>query len=131
ARSISGRAIDFRGVLAGEGATAMRRVAAIGVDDDFAAGETTISIRPADHEITGRVDQEVGRLLRHPTLRQSRFYRIADPLRDAAWRILLPVAALRIVLRGDDDLRTANRLAIDITDRDLTLGVGLQIVQLT
>src|SRR6476469_10142466 len=48
ARGISGRAIDFRGVLAGGGAAAMRRVAAVGVDDDLAAGETAVSIRSAD-----------------------------------------------------------------------------------
>src|SRR5262249_59909854 len=96
-------------------------VPAVGVDDDFAAGETAVSIRSGDHEIAGRIDQEIGGLLRHPTFRQSRFDRVGDHLLDQPWGIFLAVAALRIVLRGDDDLRATDRLAVDVTDRDLTL----------
>ncbi len=45
ARGISGRAIDLGRILAGEGAAAMRGRAAVGVDDDLAAGEAGIAVR--------------------------------------------------------------------------------------
>ena len=46
ARGIGGRAVDLGRVLAGEGAAAVRGGAAIGVDDDLAAGQAR-SRRPA------------------------------------------------------------------------------------
>src|SRR6185503_13519649 len=55
ARGIGGRAVDLGRVLAGKRAAAVRGVAAIGVDDDLAAGEAAIAVRAADHEIAGRV----------------------------------------------------------------------------
>ena len=60
ARGIGGRAVDLGRVLAGERAAAMRGRAAIGVDDDLAAGQACIAVRPADHELAGRVDVEFG-----------------------------------------------------------------------
>ena len=54
ARGIGGRAIDLGRVLAGEGAAAMRGRAAVGIDDDLAAGEAGVAIRSADDEFAGR-----------------------------------------------------------------------------
>ena len=48
-------AVDLRRVLAGEGTAAVGRVAAVGVDDDLAAGETGVTGRAADDEAAGRV----------------------------------------------------------------------------
>src|SRR5262249_51254070 len=59
ARGIGGRAVDLGRVLAGEGAAAGRGVAAIGVDDDFAASEAAVPVGAADYEIAGRIDQEI------------------------------------------------------------------------
>ena len=56
ARGIGGRAVDLGRVLAGEGAAAMRRRAAVGVDDDLAPGEAAIAVGAADEELAGRVD---------------------------------------------------------------------------
>ncbi len=53
-----------------------------------------------------------------------------DHVLDQAGRILLAVAALLVVLGRDHDLGAADRLAVDIPDRDLALGVGLQVEQL-
>ena len=108
----------------------MRGIAAIGVDDDLAAGEAAVAVGAADHEIAGRVDQEVGGLLRHPALRQRRLDRGRDHLLDQAGRVLLAVAALLVVLGRDHDLGAADRLAVDILHRDLALGVGLQVGEL-
>ena len=44
-------------------------------------------------------------------------------------RVLLAVAGLRVVLRRHHDLGAADGLAVDIFDRHLALGVGLQIEQ--
>src|SRR5690606_31686464 len=48
--------VDLRRVLAAEGAAAVPRDAAVGVDDDLAAGETGIAHRSAGDEATGGVD---------------------------------------------------------------------------
>ena len=56
ARRIGGRAVDLGRVLAGEGAAAVRGRAAIGVDDDLAAGQAGVAVRAADDELAGRVD---------------------------------------------------------------------------
>ena len=56
ARDIGGRAVDLGRVLAREGAAAVRGRAAIGVDDDLAAGEAGVAVGAADLEAAGRVD---------------------------------------------------------------------------
>ena len=63
ARVVAGRAIDLRRVLAAEGAAAVTAHAAVGVDDDLAAGEAAVAVRAADDEATGRVDVELGVLV--------------------------------------------------------------------
>ena len=45
ARHVGGRAVDLRGVLAGEGAAAVAGHAAVGVDDDLAAGQAGVADR--------------------------------------------------------------------------------------
>ena len=44
ARVVAGRAIDLRRVLAAEGAAAVTAHAAVGVDDDLAAGEAGVAV---------------------------------------------------------------------------------------
>ena len=61
---VGGGAVDLRRVLAGEGAAAVAGRAAVGVDDDLAAGEAGVADRAADHELAGRVDEEVLRAAR-------------------------------------------------------------------
>ena len=58
------RAVDLRGVLAREGAAAVAGHAAVGVDDDLAAGEAAVADRAADHEAAGGVDEEARRVFR-------------------------------------------------------------------
>ncbi len=131
ARRIGGGAIDLGRVLAGEGAAAVRGIAAVGVDDDLAPGQAAVAVRSADHEIAGRVDQEVGALRRHPALGQRRGDGVADQVLDHARRVLLAVAGVGIVLGRDHDLGAADRLAVDVFDGDLALGVGLQVEDLS
>ena len=58
ARRVGRGAVDLGRVLAGEGAAAVARHPAVGVDDDLAAGEAGVADRAADHELAGRVDEE-------------------------------------------------------------------------
>jgi hypothetical protein len=69
ARGIGGRAVDLGRILAREGAAAMRGCAAVGVDDDLAAGQAAVAIRAADDELAGRVDVPDG-VLGDPALGQ-------------------------------------------------------------
>ena len=58
AHRVGGGAVDLGRVLAGEGAAAVAGVAAVGVDDDLAAGEAGVAHRAADDELAGRVDEQ-------------------------------------------------------------------------
>ncbi len=96
----------------------MGRGPAVGVDDDLAAGETGVPVRPADHEGARRVHVPDG-VLREPAVGQD----LADVgLHDGAdvGRGLAFVG----VLVADDDLRDLDRLAVLVADRELALGVG-------
>ena len=131
ARRISGRAVDLGRVLAGERAAAMRRVAAVGVDDDLAAGEAAIAVRAADDEIAGRIDQEVARLLRHPAFRQRRCRprrAIISLTMPGVYFLPLRVCALCCV--ETTTLVQPTGLPSTYLHRHLALGVGLQIEQL-
>mmetsp|Transcript_69582 Transcript_69582/g.161217 ORF Transcript_69582/g.161217 Transcript_69582/m.161217 type:complete len:213 (-) Transcript_69582:91-729(-) len=59
AADVSCRAIDLGGVLSREGTAAMRTPASVGVDDDLAAREAGITLRPANDELAGGVDVQV------------------------------------------------------------------------
>ena len=59
ARGVGGRAVDLRRVLAGEGAATVAGHAAVGVDDDLAAGEARVADGAADDEASGRVAEVV------------------------------------------------------------------------
>src|SRR6478735_4994728 len=58
---VGGRAVDLGRVLAGEGAAAVAGHAAVGVDDDLAAGQAGVAHRAADLETPGGVDEQPGR----------------------------------------------------------------------
>jgi len=51
-------AVDFGGVFSTEGATPVATRPAVGIDDDFATGETTIALGSPDDEATGRINEE-------------------------------------------------------------------------
>ena len=55
-RHVSRAAIDLRRVLAAERAAAVPAPAAVGIDDDLAAGQAAVAMRTADDELPGRID---------------------------------------------------------------------------
>ena len=60
ARGIRCRAVNLGWVLARERSAAMARVAAVGVDNDFAASQSGVAERAADDEAARGVDEELG-----------------------------------------------------------------------
>src|SRR5690606_30609577 len=58
AGGVRGGAVHLGRVLAGERATAVAGVAAVGVDDDLAAGQPGVTHRAADLEPSGGVDEQ-------------------------------------------------------------------------
>ena len=61
AGGVGGRAVDLGRVLAGEGAAAVAGGAAVGVDDDLAAGEAAVGVGAAEHERAGGVHEHAAR----------------------------------------------------------------------
>ena len=98
--------------------------AAVGVDDDLAAGQAGVADRAADDEAAGRVDEEVLAQLRRvvEVLRQDRLDDVLpEVVRDQRLRALL-------VLRRDQELLDLDRLAVAVAHRDLRLAVRAQVV---
>lgn len=58
AADVGSRSVDLGEVLAGEGTTAVGTPAAVGVDDDLAAGETGITLGTTNDEEAGGLDLE-------------------------------------------------------------------------
>ena len=121
ARGVGGRAVDLRRILAGKRAAAVRGRAAVGVDDDLAAGEAGVAVRAADLEAAGRID-EVPRALQH----RRRQHRLDDFLDHGLGELALLLVHARMVLRRQHDGVDRRRLAVDVADGDLRLGVRPQ-----
>ena len=63
ARHVGRRAVDLCRILAAEGAAAVTAHAAVGVDDDLAAGQAGVAHGAADHKAAGGVDVVLGVLV--------------------------------------------------------------------
>ena len=128
AHRVRGRAVDLGRVLAGEGAAAVAGHAAVGVDDDLAAGEAGVAHRAADLEAAGRVDQQPVALgVQLDAVVDERLeLRLDDELADVGGeqRVEVDVGG---VLRGDDDGVEADGLVAVVLDGDLGLAVGAQV----
>ena len=91
----------------------MARIAAVGVNDDLAAGQTAVALGPADFKVAGRVDMQ-----RYPGLDQILWQDGVDDVlghRDA--NFLMRDAGF--VLGGNDHGIDAVGLAIDVAHGDL------------
>src|SRR5215472_1030292 len=109
--------IDLRRILAGEGATAVSAVTAVGVDNDFTAGEAGIAHGSADDETAGGVDVELGFGIEHFRRHDGLDHVLGD--RGAQVFARDGVA----VLRGDDHAVDAVGLAVAVFDGDLGLAI--------
>src|SRR3569832_841141 len=113
---VGGGAVDFARVFAGEGSAAVARHAAVGGDDDLAAGEAAVAYRAADDEAAGRVHEIFG-VLRQPLFRHYGFNDFFyDGLNQAG------LANVRLVLSGKHHGLHRPRLGAVVTNGDLALG---------
>src|SRR6202012_1871287 len=96
AAEIGRRAVHLGRVLAGEGAAAVRGRAAVGVDNDLAAGQAGVAVRAADLEAAGRVDVPLG-LLGDQARREDAFHIGADDLLDPLRRRRVQADALLVL----------------------------------
>ena len=119
ARRVRRRAVDLRRILARERAAPVRRRAAVRVDDDLAAREAGVAVRPADLEAAGRVDQET-RVREH----LARQHRLDDLLDHRLGELGLPLVHARVVLRRQHDRVDRDRVPVVVADGDLGLRVG-------
>ena len=55
---VGGASVDFGGVFSTEGAAPVTTRPAVGIDDDFTTGETTIALGSPDDEATGRINEK-------------------------------------------------------------------------
>ena len=63
---VGSRAVDLGEVLAGEGTATMGTPAAVGVDDDLAAGQTGVTLRATNDEQAGGLDLEFDSVSHNP-----------------------------------------------------------------
>ena len=123
ARHVAGGTIDFGGILAGERATTMTAHATVGVDDDFTAGQTTVTLRTTDDETARRVDVEFGVFV--DEFLGNRLF--DDELGDAFVEVFF--GHVGTVLGGNDDGINAFDLAALVTHGHLAFAVGTQEIE--
>src|SRR6266436_883357 len=114
ARGIGRRTVHLGRVLAGKRTAAMRGRAAIGIDDDLAAGQSCIAVGTADVEFAGGIDVP-DRLAVDPALGQRLAHIGLDAFAD-----LVGGHVLDQMLMRDHDLAHADRLAVLVLHGDLT-----------
>src|SRR5262249_40064088 len=122
------------GVLTGEGAAAVAAAAAVGVDDDLAAGETGVAVGPADEELTSGVDVEDDVFV--PELGAFGHDHGLDDLIDDLLFAgfgegvgLLVGGFLGVLGRENDGVETSG-LFVFVFDGDLGFGVGAEPLEL-
>ncbi|CDB87766.1 putative uncharacterized protein PY07799 [Firmicutes bacterium CAG:170] len=125
ARHIGRAAVNLGRVLAGEGAAAVGRVAAVGIDDDLAAGQAGVADGAADDKAAGRVDEEA-----RVRIEQAGGQIRLDDLFDHG---LAQIGDGNVggMLRGDDDgVDALDGAILCVLDGDLALAVRTEPRQL-
>src|SRR4051812_33195240 len=123
AHGVRRRTVDLRRVLAAEGAAAVASHAAVGVDDDLAAGQPGVAHRPADFEAARRGDQQAVSLGVDAEVSDLRLDDVLLDVRGEQ-RVEIDVGGM---LAGDDDGVETDRLVVDVLDRHLRLAVWSQV----
>jgi hypothetical protein len=103
----------------------VRAGAAVGVDDDLAAGQAAVALRAADDEAAGRVDQVLGVALSHSFGSTGLMISsITASMKRASSSVRH--RSSRGVLGGQHHGVDAVRLAVHVAHGHLALGVGAQ-----
>ena len=103
--SIGRRAVNLRGVLSGESATAVGSFASVGIDNNLTTRQPRISMRSANDELTRRVDivfnviaKEGEYLLRMDLRFNTRYQDIDDILTNLSQHTL--IIAVKLIMLG-------------------------------
>ena len=104
----------------------MTGVAAVGVDDDLAAGQAHVAHRATDDEAPCGVDVQLVVAGVDVVLRQDR---VDDVLLDVVRELVLQIDALLVLRRDHDGLDPDGHVVVVVLDRDLGLAVGTQVRQ--
>ena len=119
---VRGAAVNLGGVLAGEGSATVTAHAAIGIDDDLAAGEAGVAHGSAYNEAAGRIDVVLGVCVEEFCGNDGLNHVLEDV---RAQRL---VSDVFVVLGGDDDGIDAAGLAdFSVLNGDLGLSVGTEV----
>ena len=119
AQHVGGGAVHLGGVFAGEGAAAVIAPAAVGVDDDLAAGDAAVAQGAAHHKAAGGVDQELG--VHQQIGRDGLLDHFLD---DGLFQVL--ILDVGVMLGRDDHGMDTLGHAVFIAHRHLGLAVGTQ-----
>src|SRR5580704_3850642 len=122
ARHVAGGAVNFCGVFAGQSATAVTAVTAVGVHDNFASGEAGIAHGTAGDEAAGGIDVVLGVLVHHGCWQNWIDYVLAHGVLEIFQGNFVAV------LRGDDYRVHAGGAAVNIFDSDLGFSIGAEEV---
>ena len=117
---VRGRTVNLGRVFSGERSTAVAADAAVGVDDNFAAGEPGVAVRSADDEFAGRVDKVFDVAFEQTGRAENPFRHFDEVFTD---RFERHVGGLVRNHHGGDVVRAS----IDVFDGDLRFRVGPQI----
>ena len=127
AGGVGAGAVNFGGVFAGEGATAVPGNAAVGIHQNLAPGQAGVPLRPADHKPAAGVDKILGLVVQ-----QLRRHDGPDDLLNHIPADLgaesVPVGSV-VMLAADDDSVNAIGFPVAVFHRDLRLAVRPQVGQ--
>ena len=116
-------AVNFCGILSREGTAAVRSTAAVGIHNDFSAGKAGISLRAADDETAGRVNEDSGTGI-HQRRRNDLFDYEPDHILPDGFR-----CSIRSVLsRKDNRIHTDGVMGFVIFNRYLCFAIRPEIV---
>ena len=121
--SISAGAVNLRWILAGESAAAMTSHAAIGINNNLAPCQAAVTLRAADNELAGRVDEILGLLAK----KLGRNNSIDDMLNQILANLVK--GDVLIMLGGDNNGINSYRLAVLIGNSYLSLAIRAEIRQ--
>ena len=124
ARHVGRRAVDLARVLAAERAAAVRRPAAVRVDDDLAPRQSRVALRASDGERARRVDVEA-----RPRVAQSLGHAAGSRRRSTSARMRSTRDRLGVLAGDDDRVEPARAAVVAVLDRHLRLAVGAEIAE--
>jgi len=120
---ISRGSVDLGGVLSGESASSVGSPSAVGIDDNLSSSQSCVSVRSANDEFSGGVDNDLRFIL--DIFRRDDF--LDDVLDDLLSKKFVLGGHLVIVLRGNQNGMDplGNHAAVDVLvdDGDLRLSV--------